>query len=45
VIWSLPRKANEQLGITVIVVTHRIPDNFGLSFRKFDILSGDIYES
>jgi cell division transport system ATP-binding protein len=45
VIWSLLRKANEQLGITVIVVTHRIPDNFGLSFRKFDILSGDIYES
>ena len=45
VIWSLLRKANEQLGITVIVVTHRIPDNFGLNFRKFDILSGDIYES
>lgn len=45
VIWSLLKKANEQLGITVVVVTHRIPDNFGLSFRKFDILSGDIYES
>ncbi len=45
VIWSLLRKANEQLGITIIIVTHRIPDNFGLSFRKFDILSGDIYES
>jgi cell division transport system ATP-binding protein len=45
VIWDLLKKANEQLGITVIVVTHRIPNNFGLSFRKFDILSGDIYES
>ncbi len=45
VIWSLLRKANEQLGITVIVVTHRIPDNFGMSFRKFDILTGEIYES
>ena len=45
VIWSLLRKANEQLNITVVVVTHRIPDNFGLNFRKFDILSGDIYES
>ena len=44
-VWSLLRKANEQLGITVVVVTHRIPDNFGLSYRKFDILSGDIYES
>ena len=45
VVWSLLKKANEQLGITVVVVTHRIPDNFGLAFRKFDILSGDIYES
>jgi len=44
-VWSLLRKANEQLGITVVVVTHRIPDNFGLSYRKFDLLSGEIYES
>ena len=44
-IWSLLKKANEQLGITVVVVTHRIPDNFGFHFRKFDILSGEIYES
>jgi len=45
VIWDLLRKANEQLGITVVVVTHRIPDNLGLSYRKFDIMTGDIYES
>jgi cell division transport system ATP-binding protein len=45
VVWSLLKKANEQLGITVVVVTHRIPDNFGFHFRKFDILSGEIYES
>jgi cell division transport system ATP-binding protein len=45
VIWSLLKKANEQLGITIVVVTHRIPENFGLSYRKFDISAGEIYES
>ena len=45
VIWNLLKKANEQLGIAVIVVTHRIPDNFGLSFRKFSISAGEVYES
>jgi len=45
VIWNLLKKANEQLGITVVVVTHRIPEHFGLSFRKFDISKGEIYES
>ena len=45
IIWDLLKKANEQLGITIVVVTHRIPENFGLSFRKFDILAGEIYES
>ena len=45
VIWNLLKKANEQLGIAVIVVTHRIPDNFGIPFRKFSISAGEIYES
>jgi len=45
VIWNLLKKANEQLGIAVVVVTHRIPDNFGLSFRKFSISAGEVYES
>jgi len=45
VIWNLLKKANEQLGITIVVVTHRIPENFGLTYRKFDISSGEIYES
>ena len=45
VIWSLLKKANEQLGITVVVVTHRIPENFGHHFRRFNILGGEIYES
>jgi len=45
IIWDLLKKANEQLNITVVVVTHRIPENFGLSFRKLDISHGEIYES
>ncbi len=45
VIWNLLKKANEQLGIAVVVVTHRIPENLGISFRKFSISSGEIYES
>ena len=31
VIWNLLKGANEQLGITVVVVTHRVPKNFGLN--------------
>ena len=45
IIWSLLKKANEQLGITIVVVTHRIPENFGHAFRKFNISDGEIYES
>ncbi len=43
-IWNLLKGANEQLGITVVVVTHRIPSNFGLHFRKLSIDDGVIYE-
>ena len=45
IIWNLLKKANEQLGITIVVVTHRIPENFAHPFRKFDISGGEIYES
>ena len=45
VIWNLLKKANEQLGIAVIVVTHHIPENFGIPYRKFSISSGEVYES
>jgi cell division transport system ATP-binding protein len=45
VIWNLLKKANEQLGIAVVVVTHRIPNNFGISYRKFSISAGELYES
>jgi len=45
IIWNLLKSANEQLGITVVVVTHKIPDTFGIAYRKFHILKGEIYES
>jgi cell division transport system ATP-binding protein len=44
VIWNLLRGANEQLGITVVVVTHKIPSNFGLYYRQLSINDGVIYE-
>lgn len=45
VIWKLLRDANEHLGITVIVVTHSIPTNFGIKYRRFNIDDGVIYEA
>jgi len=44
VIWSLLKGANEQLGITVVVVTHRVPKNFGINFRQLSIQNGVVYE-
>lgn len=43
-IWDLLKGAKEQLGITVVVVTHRIPDNFGLEYRHLHIEDGVLYE-
>lgn len=43
-VWNLLKGANEQLGITVIVVTHRVPKNFGIKFRQLSIEDGVIYE-
>jgi len=45
VIWNLLKSANELLGITVIVVTHQIPINFGIRYRRFNIDEGVIYEA
>ena len=45
VIWKLLRNANEHLGITIIVVTHSIPMNFGIKYRRFNIDDGVIYEA
>lgn len=44
VIWNLLKGANEQLGITLVVVTHKIPKNFGLHYRQLSIDDGVIYE-
>ena len=45
VIWKLLRNANEHLGITIVVVTHSIPMNFGIKYRRFNIDDGVIYEA
>jgi cell division transport system ATP-binding protein len=45
VIWTLLKNANEQLGITVVVVTHRIPKDLGIKFRRFNIDDGVVYEA
>ena len=45
VIWGLLKGANEQLGITVIVVTHKVPKNFGIKFRQLSLENGKIYEN
>lgn len=44
VIWNLLKSANEQLGITVVVVTHKIPTISGITHRHFYIEEGVIYE-
>jgi len=45
VIWGLLKSANTQLGITIVAVTHRIPTNFGIKFRKLSLENGKVYES
>ena len=44
VIWNLLRGVNTQLGITIVVVTHRIPETLGIHYRHFHIEEGVIYE-
>ncbi len=44
VVWNLLKGANEQLGITVVVVTHRVPKNLGIRFRQLSIEDGIVYE-
>ncbi len=44
VVWNLLKGANEQLGITIVVVTHRVPKNLGIKFRQLSIEDGIIYE-
>ena len=44
VIWGLLEGANEQLGTTVVVVTHSIPSNLKVPYKHFYIEDGKIYE-
>ncbi len=44
VIWGLLEGANEQLGTTVVVVTHSIPTNLKVPFKHFYIEEGKVYE-
>ena len=44
VIWGLLEGANTQLGATVVVVTHHIPESFNTPYRHYHIEHGDIYE-
>ncbi len=43
-IWNLLEGANEQLGTTVVVVTHRIPQTLGVEYKHFHIEHGNIHE-
>jgi len=44
VIWDLMENACQQLGTTVLVVTHKIPTIFSLPYRHFIIESKGVYE-
>ncbi|NPA04450.1 MAG: ABC transporter ATP-binding protein [Epsilonproteobacteria bacterium] len=44
VIWSLLESANEQLGTTIVVVTHSIPTNLKVPFKHHYIEDGRVYE-
>ena len=44
VIWGLLESANEQLGTTIVVVTHSIPKNLKVPYRQFFIKNGVVYE-
>ncbi|CCM11774.2 Cell division transporter, ATP-binding protein FtsE (TC 3.A.5.1.1) [Helicobacter heilmannii ASB1.4] len=43
-IWSLLKGANKQLDITIVVVTHRIPSNLNIPYRKLYIKDGEVHE-
>jgi len=44
VIWDLLKGANEQLGTTIVTVTHRIPSLLRVSYRHFIIENGGMDE-
>jgi cell division transport system ATP-binding protein len=44
VIWGLLKNAREQLGTTVVVVTHNIPVAIGIDYKHFFIDKGVLHE-
>ncbi len=44
VVWNLLQGANEQLGTTVVVVTHNIPKTLNIEYKHFNIENGVIHE-
>lgn len=44
IIWTLLKSARELLGTCVVVVTHRIPSNLRLNYRRFIIENGKMNE-
>ncbi|PAF45651.1 ABC transporter ATP-binding protein [Helicobacter sp. 11S02629-2] len=43
-IWGLLKSSNEQLGITIVVVTHRLPTHLNIRHRKIEIIEGEVNE-
>lgn len=43
-VWNLLKGANERLGITVVVVTHQIPQTLDIASKKLYIEGGVVYE-
>ena len=43
-VWTIFKNFNQQLGITVVVVTHRIPNDLGIDYRHLQISDGVVYE-
>ncbi|MEA2017097.1 MAG: ABC transporter ATP-binding protein [Campylobacterota bacterium] len=43
-VWKLFKDVNDQLDVTVIVVTHTIPEDLDIKYRKLSIDEGVIYE-
>ena len=42
--WGLLKGVNEQLKITIVVVTHRLPDRINMSYRHLYLENGVVYD-
>ena len=43
-VWKLLMDANRQLGLTIVVVTHNIPDIVDIPYKRYKIENGKVYE-